>query len=74
MEVEMFSTSMACVRGPKRTESLMNAFSCACSDKFAPPARAKLCNGDSPLSNLSGRNIFTNEFFVGDSSVRMKTN
>ena len=31
MEVQMFSTSIACARGPK--ESLMHAFSCACSYK-----------------------------------------
>ena len=42
MEVEMFSTSMACPRAPKHTERLMHAFSCACFYKFAPPARAKL--------------------------------
>ena len=42
MEVETFSTSMACPRAPKRTESLMHAFSSACSYKFAPPARVKL--------------------------------
>ena len=41
LEVEMFFTSMACARVPKRTESLMHAFSCVSSYKFAPPARAK---------------------------------
>ena len=35
MEVEMFSTSIACLRAPQRTESLINY-------KFASPARAKL--------------------------------
>ena len=40
--IEMFSTSMACPPAPKRTESLMHAFSCTCSYKFAPPARTKL--------------------------------